>query len=458
MTSDEAHACPVPASSDFFADLAPHLVRSPYGFYRALRQRPPEWVDEIEAYVVSRFADIRAVLQDAGTFSSGMVQGPVPLRRRFEVLGAVAAEDPGLAAQLLGGVLRRPLLLSTDGEEHLRRRRLVNKAFTTRRIMRMEPQISSIAVRLIDAFVERGEVELLTEFAAPLPLQVIAGVIGVSDHDINDFKRWSDDLFAPQGVNHPTKEMMVALARSSREFIEFFNERIEERRQTPADDILSDLVRAEEDGHRLSRDETLVICSELLAAGNETTTSLIAQTTLILAERPDLMRLLQHEPGQIPALIEETLRLESPIQGLYRTATVDAVVGGVPIPAGAHVFLVYASGNRDERQFPDPDDLDLSRKDPRNHLSFGRGTHVCPGSLLARTEARIALEVLLARLENLQLSVDRESLRFMPSHVVRGPTSLPLRFDPRPLGGVSLHPAALEREGSGTTSLGRSPK
>jgi cytochrome P450 len=431
MAPDEAQACPVVASSDFFSDLAPHLVRCPYEFYRALRQQPPAWVDEIEAYVVSRFADIRAVLHDTETFSSRTVQGPVPLRRRFEVLGAIAAENPGLAARLMEGVLRRPMLLTTDGEEHQRLRSLVNKAFTTRRIMRMQPQIQSIATRLIDSFIERHEVEFISEFAAPLPLRVIASVIGVPDHDVNDFKRWSDDLFAPQGVNQPTKEMITALARSSHEFIAYFNDRIDERRQAPTDDILSDLVRAEEDGHRLSRSETLVICSELLAAGNETTTSLIAQTVLTLAQRPDLTALMQAEPERIPALIEETLRLETPIQGFYRTATVDAAVGGVMIPAGAHLFLIYASGNRDERHFADPDDLDLDREPRRDHLAFGRGAHVCLGSLLARTEARIALEVLLGRVENLQLSVPTESLGFMPSHVVRRLTSLPLRLDPR---------------------------
>ena len=438
MTPDEAYACPVEASREFFAELAPDLVRCPYDFYRELRQRPPAWVDEIEAYVVSRFTDIHAVLQNAETFSSSMVQGPVPLRTRFEVLGAIAAEDPGLAARLLGNVLRRPLLLSTDGEEHRRRRSLVNKAFATRRITLMEPQIKSIAIRLIDAFIERREVEFLSEFAGPLPLHVIAGVIGVPDRDLDDLKRWSDDLFAPQGVNRPTKAMMAALARSSHEFIEYFNDRIEERRQAPTDDILSDLVRAEEGGHRLSRTETLVICSELLAAGNETTTGLIAQAALTLAQRPDLMRLMQDEPERIPALIEETLRLEAPIQGFYRTATADAVVGGVTIPAGAHLFLIYASGNRDEHHFGNPDDLDLSRQARRKHLAFGRGAHVCLGSLLARTEARIAVEVLLSRVDNIQLSEATESLSFMPSHVVRRLISLPLRFDPRAPGEVPL--------------------
>lgn len=427
----EARACPAPAIGESFADPEPGLVRCPYDFYRTLRDGPPAWVQEIESYVVSRFDDVHAVLQDAATFSSAMVQGSVPLRRRFEVLATIAAEDPSLAAQLLRSVLRRPPLLTADGADHRRRRSLVNKSFTQRRIKLMEPEIASIADRLIDGFIERRTVEFLSEFAAPLPLEVIAAVIGVPDRDLDDFKRWSDDLFSAQGVNRPTKEMMVALARSSREFVEYFNARLEERRDAPADDILSDLVRAEDEGDVHSRTETLAICSELLAAGNETTTSLIAQAVLALAERPDLLRLLQAEPEQIPALLEETLRLESPIQGFYRTATNDAVVGGVQIPAGAHLLLLYGSANRDEHEFADPDVFDLERGSRRRHLAFGRGVHVCPGSLLARTEARLALEALLKRLDNIRLSTPAESLSYLPSHLVRSLTSLPLRFDPR---------------------------
>ena len=292
----------------------------------------------------------------------------------------------------------------------------------------MEADVADLAHRLIDGFADRGEAELVSEFARPLPLTVIARAIGVPDDNLATFTRWSADLFAPLGVNRPTKEMMEAFLRSQTEFVAYFSERIAERQEHPGDDILSDLVRAEEDGHRLTRTETLVICFELLAAGNETTTNLISTTMLMLIERPELMSAVRAEPAELPALIEESLRLEGPIQSFYRTAVVDTELGGVAIPAGSHLLVVYGSANRDERQFAQPEDIDLGRTNARTHVAFGRGAHACPGSLLARTEGRIALETLLSRLDDIELGAAAEALAYVPSYVARGVLGLPLRF------------------------------
>ena len=364
---------------------------------------------------MTRFADIQQVLSDAATFSSHMVKGPVPMREMMGVLNSLAAEDSGFAAMLENDIMMNPVLLAADGDEHRRRRALVNKAFTPRRIRTMEDDIVDLAGQLVDGFSGRGEVELVSEFARPLPLTVVARSIGVPDDNLGTFTRWSADLFAPLGVNQPSKQMMEAFLRSQTEFIAYFSDRIAERQEASSDDILSDLVRAEEDGHRLTRKETLVICFELLAAGNETTTNLITSTMLMLIGNPELMAEIRGDLGRIPALIEESLRLEGPIQSFYRTATTDTEVGGVPLAAGSHLLLVYGSANRDERQFPQPEDVDLGRPNARTHVAFGRGAHACPGSLLAPTEARIALETLLTRLDGVKTAPPRRRSRTYPA-------------------------------------------
>jgi cytochrome P450 len=396
-----------------FNELEPDAVRCPYGVYEELRSRPPEWVPELEAYVVTRFADVQQVLNDAATFSSQTVKGPVPMREMMQVLEGLAAEDPEFAAMLANDIMMRPVLLAADGDEH------------------PANQATPYDVHeLIDAFVDRGEVELVSAFAAPLPLAIIARSIGVPDDNLATFKRWSADLFAPLGTNSPSKEVMTSFLRSQKEFVAYMSERIAERQESSAQDVLSDLVRAEEDGQRLSRTETLVICFELLAAGNETTTNLITQTMLMLVERPELMAAVRADLGLLPALIEESLRLEGPIQSFYRTATVDTTIGGVAMPAGTHVLVVFGAANRDERHFPDADAVDFGRDNARTHVAFGRGAHACPGSLLARTEARISLEALLTRLDDIRLATSAEELVYVPSYVARGVLGLPLSFTP----------------------------
>lgn len=421
----------MPSRSELFGEMKPEAVRCPYPVYARLREAPPVWAPELESYVVTRFEDVQQVLQDATTFSSQLVQGPVAMRQIVDGFQAIAAADPNLAKRLREAVIARPVLLGSDGEEHRRRRELVNKAFTPKRIKVMEPQITEIANELIDGFLSRGEVELVSEFSTPLPLRVIATAIGVSEDDIESFKRWSRDIIAPFGAGPPSKAALEARVTADQEFVAYFTDRIEERRRVSTDDILSDLVRAEDGGQRLTRSETLVICGELLAAGHETTLSLITASVLAITQDRDLSLSVRAEPSRIPALVEEVLRLEGPLQGSYRMATTDTVVGGVAIEQGAHLFLSIGSADRDERQFSEADHLDLSRPNARRHMAFGRGAHACVGSLLARAEARIALEALLARLDDIELVVDPDDLDYVPSVVARGLVSLPLRFTPR---------------------------
>ncbi|MFT3864321.1 MAG: cytochrome P450 [Solirubrobacterales bacterium] len=416
------------APARFFDELDAELVQCPYDLYRSFQEGPPVYVDAVRAVVVSRFADVQRVISDAAAFSSAQVRGPVSIEAMTEVLGGLAAEDPEMAALMERNQFMTRFLLAADGEDHRRRRGLVQKAFTPRRIRVMEPMIESIVERLIDGFAERGRANFVAEFAIPLPIEVIARAIGVDDADIGDFKRWSDDLFAPAGVNRPDREMMIAFLRSQDAFTRYFSQRIDERREGGRDDLLQDLLGAELDGERLTREESMLMCAELTAAGNETTTSMLASAAQILGDHPGLQEELRAEPARIPAFVEEVLRLEGPIQAFYRTAVEDTEVGGTPVAAGTALLCLYAAANRDAEQFECPVEIDTARPNGKTHTAFGRGPHACVGSLLARTEGRIAVEALLRRLDRIEVTRAPRAGEYTPSYMLRGPRRLEISF------------------------------
>jgi cytochrome P450 len=418
------------APARFFDQLDPELVQCPYDLYRSFQEGPPVYVDAVRAVVVSRFADVQRVIADAAAFSSAQVRGPVSIEAMTEVLGALAGEDPEMAALMERNQFMTRFLLAADGEDHRRRRGLVQKAFTPRRIRVMEPLIESIVEGLIDGFAGRNRVDFLAAFAVPLPIEVIARAIGVDDADVGNFKRWSDELFAPAGVNRPDREMMIAFLRSQDEFTRYFSPRIDARREGGAerDDLLQDLLGAELDGERLTREESMLMCAELTAAGNETTTSMLASAAQILGSHPDLQAELRADPARIPAFVEEVLRLEGPIQAFYRTAIADTEVGGTPVPAGTALLCIYAAANRDGEQFECPTEVDTQRENGKTHTAFGRGPHACVGSLLARTEGRIAVDTLLRRLDRIEVARAPRAGEYTPSYMLRGPRRLELSF------------------------------
>ncbi|HJN93237.1 MAG TPA: cytochrome P450, partial [Dehalococcoidia bacterium] len=275
-------------------------------------------------------------------------------------------------------------------------------------------------------------------FAVPLPVTVIADQLGVSRDDLADFKRWSDDSVAPLG-GMITRERQLECARSLVEFQTYFAQRIEERRANPQDDILSALVNAhldveaEADGsdtRPLDVPEMLSILNQILVAGNETTTNLLASAMLLLLQHPDQMRIVRDDPDAIEGLLEEALRLESPVQGLFRVATSDTELDGVPTPAGSRLVLMYASGNRDDAQFPAAANFDVCRADAKMHLAFGGGEHFCLGAALARLEARVAFEELLRRTTDIQLADEQGEFPHTPSFILRGLQELRVRIVP----------------------------
>ncbi len=362
--------------------------------------RPPFWDEQLGAWVLSAYADVERVLNDATTFSSQYVLG-ADHAAAFDPLRARVDEDPRVAA---ASIFFRMTIESGDGDVHRRERSFVAKAFTPRRVRKFEPLITTLCDELTDAMVGRSWVPFVQEFAVPLPAKVIAFGLGVPPKDYLDFKRWSDGFQGP--IGDPTLEKLEEFVNVAVEFTTYISPIIERRRREPVDDLISALVGENDAGERLSTEEILGMCMALMLGGNETTTMALSGMMLYLVRVPEVQAELRANPALISAFIEDALRLASPVQLLFRTATADIEVGGVPIAKGDHVLLRFAAANRDGARFDEPLIPRLDRPDKR-HLAFGRGAHVCPGAPLARTELRAALETLLARSSSITLT-DRD--------------------------------------------------
>lgn len=411
----------------------PELVACPFPMFERLRaERPVHYVESAGVWLVTRYADICEVVRDPETFSSLAATGPHGGKLR-ETLGALAAESAELRGWIEAAGFRdqAPVLLRCDPPRHTQQRRLVNKAFSPRRVRQIEDTVQGICDRLVDAVIERGDgrIDLVADLAVPLPITVIAGALGVADGDLSTFKQWSDALAQSIGNDHLGRDEIVRMVRGQAEFADYFGAMIDDRRASPRDDLISDVVHATIDGDSLSRAEMLTMFVQFLVAGNETTTTHIAATVQLLLRDPELMDRCRADHALIPKLVEESLRVESPIAGLYRGTTRDAHVGGVPIPAGQHLLMCYASGNRDTERFPDADRIDLDRVGG-GHLAFGQGPHTCLGSALSRAESRIALTTLLTRLGNIRADPAAPSPEYANSYILRGLRRLDLLFDP----------------------------
>jgi cytochrome P450 len=411
--------------------LEPDALRCPHAMFDRLRaEEPVTFAPEIDCWIVSRFEDIVWVARHPELFSSKRPTGPIIARQQRQLAEELFGEEPELAERisLIPGGTR--VLLNADPPDHMRQRKLVNRAFVPPKVKSIEPRIREVANHLVDAFADSGEAELVQEYGVLLPLTIIAECLGVADGDLPMFQRWSDDFVAAIGNLEMTKEMMRAQLLSQHEFFVYFSERIAERRLHPRDDLITDVVNATLDGEPLADHEILWMFNQFLVAGNETTTKLIASSVRVLLEQPELAARLRADPSLIAGFVEEVLRLESPVQGLYRTATADTEIGGVPIAAGQHVLLLYAAGNRDDAKFPEPTELDPCRVNAMQNLAFGHGEHYCLGSALARAEGRIALEVLLERLDDIRPApgVELDELTYEPSFILHGLQRLPIVF------------------------------
>lgn len=372
----------------------------PYPIYKRLRREAPVYWSERGFWVLSRYDDVWAAVHDHAKFSSA--QGIVAGQKSF-------------------GQDEVPMMIMMDPPRHDELRRLVSGAFVPRLIRTMEESVRDIARELLDAM-EPGQVDLIPSYAGPLPVTVIAHMIGVPAEDRDKFREWSDALVRTNPDDPSSTKRAV---KGSMELLSYFPPLIAERRKQPANDLISMLVAVNEDGAQLSDGEITGTCFLLLTAGNETTTNLIANFAHLLGTRPSLRKKISDDPTLIAAATEEVLRLESPVQGLARTLTEDVTFGGEQFEAGQQVLMLFASANRDEEKFADPEEFILGRKEP--NLAFGHGVHYCLGAHLARLECRVAFEELLARAPDLEVL---DGARRVPSALVRGFEELPVNYQP----------------------------
>ena len=386
-----------------FDPYDPALHADPYPVYRRLRDEyPVHYEASRDFFTLSRHDDVLAALEDPETYCS----------REGVAVGVPLPPEPAR---------QTPLLIMMDDPRHRQLRGLVSRAFTPRRVAELEPRIRKIAGELLDGLAQAAEPDLVHDFSAPLPTIVIAELLGVPPADQRWFKEKSTQIaqFDPaRGVGLDARGLSPALELAS-----YLAGELDRRRRDPRDDLLSALLEAEVAGERLTQAELVGFAFLLLVAGNETTTNLISNAAILLDRHPEQRRLLAEEPTRIAAAVEEFLRYDSPVQGLARTTTHPVRLHGVEIPAGRKVLLLFASANRDERRIADPDRFDVTR-DPNPHLAFGFGTHFCLGASLARLEARVAFEELLARFPGYRLRPG--PIERMCSGPIRGALRLPL--------------------------------
>ena len=316
-------------------------------------------------------------------------------------------------------------LLAKDGEDHRRLRRLVTKAFTPRIVEQLRPRIQEIADDLVDRVAERGSMELVDDFAFPLPITVIAELLGIPVEDRQRFREWSSNVVTPA----LTPELQEIAARRGDEFVAYLDDLFANRRAEPTDDLVTALVQAEDGGDTLSKNELYGMVVLLIVAGHETTVSLITNAVHTLLTHPEQLDALRTDPALMRGAVEELLRYDSPVERtITRWAAADVELGGQSIRRGELVIAVVGSANRDAEQFPEADTLDLHR-DSGKHVGFGRGPHYCLGAPLARLETEIALETLLRRLPNLRLAIAEEDLYWRPIPIFRSLAELPVAWD-----------------------------
>ena len=375
-----------------FNPFLPSYEANPYPAYAALRAEDPvHFSAAIQAWVLTAYEDCERVLRDADTFSSssytasGQLATALQQQRREFPLGEV------------------PTVLNSDPPVHTRLRSLLNRAFTPRAIDGLRPHIEEIAASLL-AGADRagGRFDAVTGFAQPLPIIVIAELLGVPPSDRDRLKEWSTAIANTTNVLN-TEAVLAAARRATLELIAYMDEVVAQRRTAPGADIMTALVQAEEGGERLSHDELLAFSILLLLAGHETTTNLIGNGLLALTEHPEQAARLRADRALLPSAVEEFLRYDSSVQGAVRFARQTAEVGGRTIEQGSTLLLLLGAANRDPAQFPEPDALDVARS-PNRHLSFGRGIHFCLGAPLARLEGDVAFAALLDRFPELRVA------------------------------------------------------
>lgn len=383
--------------------LTPAMRDNPWPLYAMARQMSPVlWRDEIGMWSVFSYEHCRAVLRNPQVFSSD------PTR-----------QQPDIPRE-------RQSMLTTDPPRHTQLRSLVNQAFTPRRVAALQPRIAAITNEILDEVLPTGRLDVIEDLAYPLPVIIIAELLGVPSQDRADFKRWSDIVVKYLGTEDRFSSLPDDIRQTQEEFQVYFEHQIEDHRRNPKDDLIGALLQAEIDGRKLTADELLSFCILLLVAGNETTTNLIGNTVRCLLEHPEQLERVRTNLSLVPATVEETLRFRSPVQATIRILTQDTELAGKHLQAGQRAVVWLGAANRDPAEFPNPDAFDAGR-DPNRHLAFGLGIHFCLGAPLARLEAQVALETILRRLPPFQRT-NQEPLELVEGFIMHGVKHLPVSF------------------------------
>ena len=391
----------------------------PFPVYRSLHEHQPIVDTGQNLWILSRYEDCHAALRDAR----------LSVEPRSSSTYEEGLELSGRAGSKLQELIEE-LMLFRDPPDHTRLRGLVQKAFTPKRIEEMRPRVETVARRLLDDLAPRGEMELMADFAYPLPIVVIAEMLGIPAEDQDRFKGWAGDLARTLEPVLPP-DLRTRAEDAFDAFSAYLEPVFEQRRRQGGDDLLTALVEAEDEGDRLSEEELISNVLLLLIAGHETTQNLIGNGLYALLRSPDQLALVRERGGDgdfMRGAVEELLRYDGSVQLTARIAVEDVEYGGHRVPKGGRLLLLLGAANRDPERFEDPDRLDVARAD-RGHLSFSGGPHYCLGNALARLEGEVALRELLQRLPGLELAGD-EPPHYRDTVTLRGLEALPVRFTP----------------------------
>jgi cytochrome P450 len=397
----------------------------PFDFYSQMRRLNPVAYDEHnKIWGIFRYGDVQSVLGDYMTFSSDP--------QRSDSLLLPFTERAATPFQ-------RPSLLQSDPPYHRTLRGVIASAFTPMIIAKLQPHIETIAHEMLNEVIAKGSIDLIDDLAYPLPVTIIAELLGITIEDRNLFRGWADTIVSSTGGDitdeHGTSNNIVQMIK---EMDSYFSDIIEERTQKPREDLITNLIKAQIEGRHLSKDEILTFCRLLLLAGHVTTVNLIGNTILSLLQNPAEFRRLKDDHNLILSTIEETLRYRSPVQAVVRIVTKDSNLGGQTIQSGQRIITWLGSANHDESIFANPERFDITRWNSTkyhqhySHVGFGHGIHFCLGAPLARLEGQVVLRVILQRLQDLNFDADCSNKNLIPLQSVffHGVAHLPLRFQP----------------------------
>jgi len=398
-------------------------LECPFEFYKRLHEEAPVYqMPETGIYVISKYADVVAITRDTETFSNVVL-----------AMEALQGENGRRYQTILreNGYEHVHVLHRTDPPIHSHHRKLVDRVFAPPRIRGIVPQVEALARELVDKFIDKGECDLIKDYALPLPGMILGEQLGLDRNEFARFQAWAI-AFLSTGNKVMEEEELQATAQIELDAQRYLEEILESRRKTPTNDLISNLVHAAKEGEKpFNMHELQNLMHQLITGGYETTTSAITHGIWLLIKNPDQLKKLRENPSLLKNFVEETLRIESPVQGLMRTVTKDTEIAGTKIPKGSTILLRWGAANRDADQFPCPEKFDIERPNAQRHVAFGQGIHHCLGAPLARQEIFTGIQVLLERMENFELARSLPDYPYVYSLNFRPLKEFPLRFTKR---------------------------